>query len=156
MKELLKHGLNVDSKNHHGLTPIQIALAENNVDMVNLLVMNGADVISANTYEFPSTALNEMLQKREVGHRILVSESALDEVVSMRLDEEKEFHRGRCIEEDCLRVSIYKGHPMMRRETCCLEAGKLIRLPNSLEELKNVAGMIFSIHNLLHHLICYR
>lgn len=70
MKELLKQGLNVDSKDRHGKTALQVAMAENHGDMVNLLVMNGAEVAEANTHDFSSTSLNEMLQKREIGHRI--------------------------------------------------------------------------------------
>ncbi|KAF2293830.1 hypothetical protein GH714_005041 [Hevea brasiliensis] len=56
MKELLKHGLNVDSKDRQGKTAVQIAIAQNYVGMVDLLVMNGADVSAANTSEFSSTA----------------------------------------------------------------------------------------------------
>ena len=47
IKELLKQGLNIDSKNRRGLTAIQIAMVENHTDMIKLLVMNGADVIHA-------------------------------------------------------------------------------------------------------------
>lgn len=139
MKELLKYGLNVDSKNHHGLTPVQVAMADNNVDMVNLLVMNGAEVVNANTYEFPSTTLNEMLEKREVGYRINVPETAPNEVLSMQREAEKRKSDG----VNCPRVSIYRGHPMERKETCCKEPGKLIRLPSSLEDLIKVAGDFF-------------
>ncbi|XP_024024441.1 potassium channel AKT2/3 isoform X2 [Morus notabilis] len=142
MKELLKYGLNVDSKNHHGSTPVQVAMADNNVDMVNLLVMNGAEVVNANTYEFPSTALNEMLEKREVGYRINVPETAPNEVLSMQSEAEKRKSDG----VNCPRVSIYRGHPMERKETCCKEPGKLIRLPSSLEDLKKVAGEKFRLN----------
>lgn len=38
------------------------------------------------------------------------------------------------------RVSIYRGHPVTRSNACCTEAGRLIRLPHSLDELKNIAG----------------
>ncbi|KAK6915975.1 KHA domain [Dillenia turbinata] len=36
MKELLRHGLNVDSKDHQGSIAIQIAVKENHLEMVNL------------------------------------------------------------------------------------------------------------------------
>ncbi|KAI8532133.1 hypothetical protein RHMOL_Rhmol11G0189800 [Rhododendron molle] len=38
------------------------------------------------------------------------------------------------------RVGIYRGHPLVRRDSCCTEARRLIRLPNSLVELKSIAG----------------
>ncbi|PON86646.1 Voltage dependent potassium channel [Trema orientale] len=145
MKELLKYGLNVDSKNHQGLIPLQIAMAGNNVEMVNLLVMNGADVINANTYEFPSTTLNEMLQKREVGHQINVPENAPDEVLLARFDAEKEGSWRKSNGVDCLRVSIYRGHPVERKESFCKEPGRLIRLPSSFEELRKIAGEKFGL-----------
>ncbi|CAL0332712.1 unnamed protein product [Lupinus luteus] len=44
MNELLKQGLNVDSKDQRGITPIQVAMEQNHVDMVRLLVMSSADV----------------------------------------------------------------------------------------------------------------
>ncbi|CBI23771.3 unnamed protein product, partial [Vitis vinifera] len=109
MKELLKQGLNIDSKNRQGLTAIQIAMAEDHTDMVKLLVMNGADVIHANTYEDQGG--------------------------------EKEFNtNGGFKGTNVPRVSIYRGHPLQRKESCCTEAGRLIRLPNSLMELKAIAG----------------
>ncbi|XP_050375569.1 potassium channel AKT2/3 [Argentina anserina] len=130
MKELLKHELHVDSKDCAGKTAVQIAMEENNVDMVNLLVMNGADVTNVSQdYLFPSQTLTDMLQKREIGHRITVPDPTLNELLNFRNDGVK-----------FPRVSIYRGHPVTRRNTCCTESGKLIRLPNSLEELKNIAG----------------
>lgn len=146
MEELLKYGLNVDSKNHHGSTPIQIAMAENNVDMVNLLVMNGAEVAAhnTNTNEFPLTTLSEMLRKREVGHRITLPDTtALSEVLWMRNDGKQDCNGTKPIRENFPRVSIYRGHPVVRRERNCRESGRLIRLPNSLEELKEIAGTFF-------------
>ncbi|KAL4363831.1 hypothetical protein GQ457_04G008660 [Hibiscus cannabinus] len=85
MQELLKHGLNVDAKDRHGLTALQIAMKEKHEDMVNLLVLNGADVINANTYEFSSESLNEMLLKREVGHRITVPDTTSSEALLEKL-----------------------------------------------------------------------
>jgi hypothetical protein len=135
MKELLKQGLDVDSKDRHGKTAIQIAMAKNNVEMVKLLVGDGADVMNAKTHEFPPTTLNEILQRREVGHRITVTDAGINGVVLTR-------HEGdhQCPGHFCPRVSIYRGNPVVRRETGCVEAGRLIRLPASMEELKNIAG----------------
>jgi hypothetical protein len=135
MKELLKQGLDVDSKDRHGKTAIQIAMAKNNVEMVKLLVGDGADVMNAKTHEFPPTTLNEILQRREVGHRITVTDAGINGVVLAR-------HEGdhQCPGHVCPRVSIYRGNPVVRRETGCVEAGRLIRLPASMEELKNIAG----------------
>lgn len=137
MKELLKQGLDVDSKDCHGLTAIQIAMAKNNVDMVNLLVVNGADIVNAKTYEFPLATLNEILQRREVGHRITVPNTGINEVLLARHDTWRD---SRSTGPVSPRVSIYRGNPIVRRETGCIEAGRLIRLPTSLEELKNIAG----------------
>ena len=130
MQELLKHGLSVDARDRHGLTALQIAMKEKHEDMVNLLVMNGADVIDANTYEFSSTTLNEMLQKREIGHRITVTDITSSVGIL-----------GKSRGLDHPRVSIFRGHPLMRKESCCMEPGKLIRLPDSLDELMNFAGL---------------
>ncbi|KAK8529907.1 hypothetical protein V6N13_102797 [Hibiscus sabdariffa] len=145
MQELLKHGLNVDAKDRHGLTALQIAMKEKHEDMVNLLVLNGADVINANTYEFSSESLNEMLLKREVGHRITVTDTTSSEVLLEKLKGEPTGKLDKNRISERARVSIYKGHPLMRKETCCMEPGKLISLPESFEELKNIAGKRFGI-----------
>ncbi|KAG6651907.1 potassium channel AKT2/3-like [Carya illinoinensis] len=146
MQELLKQGLNVDSKNRHGLTAIEIAMSKNNVEMVKLLVMNGADVTSnTKTYEFPQTTLNEMLQKREVGHQIRVPDTN-QILLGSHGEGEQGCNLRECYSSTgsiCPRVSIYRGNPLLRRETGCMEAGRLIRLPGSLEELRNIAGQKF-------------
>ncbi|KAJ9169203.1 hypothetical protein P3X46_017415 [Hevea brasiliensis] len=143
--ELLKHGLNVDSKDRQGKTAVQIAIAQNYVGMVDLLVMNGADVSAANRSEFSSTALKEMMQKREIGHRITMPDTVTsDEVISKMNQEEEECNSsGKSIGLKYIRVSIYRGHPLVRKENCCRESGRLIRLPNSIEELKSIAGEKF-------------
>ncbi|TKY71362.1 Potassium channel AKT2/3 [Spatholobus suberectus] len=143
MNDLLKQGLNVDSKDHHDTTAIQIAMAENHVDMVQLLVMNGADVSDVHNHEFSSFTLNEMLQKREVGHLINVNEAMPGEVVLKGRHQEQEHNGRRSNGVKFPRVSIYRGHPTVRREKGFMEAGKLIRLPDSLEELKTIAGEKF-------------
>jgi hypothetical protein len=143
MNELLKQGLNIDSKDRHGMTAIQIAMAENLVDMVQLLVMNGADVADVHVHEFSASTLNEMLQKREIGHLINVSEAMASEFV-LKGQNQKEQKQvwGRFNGLECPRVSIYRGHPEVRREKGFIEAGKLIRLPDSLEKLKIIAGKV--------------
>ncbi|KAB2091674.1 hypothetical protein ES319_A03G208200v1 [Gossypium barbadense] len=145
MKELLKHGLPVDAKNRHGLTALQIAMKEKHEDMVNLLVMNGADVINTNTYEFSSEALNEMLEKREIGHRINVPDTTSSEALLKKLEGDTVGKLDKSRTLDHSRVSIYKGHPLMRKESCSIEPGKLISLPDSLEDLRNIAGKKFGI-----------
>lgn len=139
--ELLKHGLNVDSKDRNGSTAVEIAMSENHVDMVELLVMNGADIIGANTYEFPSLTLNEMLRKREVGHRITVHDNTWDSLLKGGEGEECCWERSNGPYSP--RVSIYRGHPTARKENCFVQSGRLIRLPHSLDELKRIAGEKF-------------
>ena len=146
MKELLKHGLFVDSKDRHGLTPIQIAVEENHSEMVELLVMNGADINTEDVHKYSnkflsSLNLDEMLQKREVGHRINMLDNVVDNVIVKKLEGEdplEEFKKEKSSKASMcsVRVSIYRGHPLKRRENCCTEAGRLITLPVSLEELK--------------------
>ncbi|KAJ1419981.1 RmlC-like jelly roll fold [Sesbania bispinosa] len=144
MNELLKQGLDIDSKDRHGITAIQTAMEENHVDMVQLLVMNGADVSDVHTHEFSTSTLNEMLQKREIGHLITVKEVIPGEVALRgRNQEEQEKIQGKSNGQMCPRVSIYRGHPAMRREKGIMEAGRLIKLPDSLEELKTIAGEKF-------------
>lgn len=140
MNELLKQGINIDSTDRHGITAIQIAMAENHVDMVQLLVINGADVDGAHTHDFSATTLNEMLQKREIGYRITVHEAMPSEGVLRGGHQEQEHIWGRSNGPNCPRVSIYRGHPLVRKEKGFMEAGKLIRLPDSLQELKTIAG----------------
>ncbi|XP_021901658.1 potassium channel AKT2/3 [Carica papaya] len=124
MRELLKQGLNVDAKDRRGLTAYQIALTDNNVDMINLLVMNGADVVG---FDFHSVTLSE---KREA------------EMVSEKDDNDDDEKRSNGL--DCARISIYRGHPLIRKSNSCKQsAGKLIKLPNSIEELKEIAGEKF-------------
>lgn len=157
MKELLKHGLNVDSNDRHGSTALQIAMAENHVEMVNLLVMNGASVVDANSYDFSSEILNEMLKQREVGHQItLLDATEMQEMPIERHKEEREPVMGKFKKMGCPRVSIYRGHPMARRESGRMEAGRLIRLPSSIRDLKIIAGMKLSISLYTTNVVGYR
>ncbi|KAL2254333.1 UNVERIFIED_CONTAM: Potassium channel AKT2/3 [Sesamum indicum] len=142
MKELLKHGLYVDSKDRHGLTAIQVATEENHMDMVKFLLMNGSEVNEIVKNKISSVNLNEMLQKREVGHRIVVPDMLNENVLGVNGNDQQrngESTKGLVLS----RVSIYKGHPTNRRESRCSEPGRLIRLPGSLAELKGIAGQKF-------------
>ncbi|KAK6136509.1 hypothetical protein DH2020_029745 [Rehmannia glutinosa] len=142
MQELLKHGLYVDSNDRHGLTAIQVATNENHLDMVKFLLMNGSEIDETVKNKISSVNLNEMLRKREVGHRIVMSETLNEDVFRAKENEQQgsgENTKGLCIP----RVSVYKGHPMSRKESRCTEPGWLIRLPSSLAELKSIAGHKF-------------
>lgn len=141
MKELLRHGLNVDAADRHGLTSLQVAMAENHADVVNLLVMNGANVANVSPHGLSSMNLNEMVQNQEIEHRITILDSNLNGVLKRM----EGGHQEKCNAINNQRVSIYRGHPLVRKETCCREPGRLIKLPNSLEELKKIAGT-FSLH----------
>ncbi|KAK8568112.1 hypothetical protein V6N12_006676 [Hibiscus sabdariffa] len=141
MQELLKQGLNVDAKDRSGLTALQVAMIEKHDQMVNLLVMNGAETANANIHEFSPSTLNEMLQKQEIDHQITGTDSVSP---SMKLVASNQVGRvGKSVDHP--RVRIYNGHPLIRKESLCMETGKLIRLPDSLEELMNFAGEKFRI-----------
>ncbi|KAL6515181.1 RAC-beta serine/threonine-protein kinase [Orobanche hederae] len=136
MHELLKHGLHVDSQDRHGMTAIQVATKKSNMsDMVNFLVMNGSEVNETVGNNIPSVELKEMLQKREVGHCIDMYGTSKE--YSSGVDENGESSTKRL---GYSRVSVYKGQPTSRKERQCGEPGWLIRLPNSLDELKGIAG----------------
>ena len=150
MMELLKHGLNIDSKTQEGLTALQIAFTEMHVSVVNFLVMNGANVDNFYPYgktttemayidqgRFPFSILEEMMQKREVGHQVTVLESPREPPAVLRKQEDASIWRRN--DGFLPRVSIYKGHPLLRNSLS--KAGKLIRLPSSIEELKKFAGV---------------
>nr|DAD24397.1 TPA_asm: hypothetical protein HUJ06_025861 [Nelumbo nucifera] len=140
MNKLLKHGLNVNSKNRDGVAALQIAVDGDYVDMVNLLVTNGAKAYQANQ----NGHSDEMMQKPEGGYRITGSEAILphDALVGRfrKMQEGKESRERRSNGGNCLRVNIYKGHPTVRRYSFGRDAGRLIKLPNSMEELKRIAA----------------
>ncbi|CAN4110674.1 unnamed protein product [Withania somnifera] len=142
MKELLKFGLQVDSKDRDGSTAIHVALEENLDDMVKLLLMNGAEINDKLKYKLSTMNLSDMLQKREVGHRVMVP-NTMDEVAQKWCEQEKKHNSENTRDQSSFRVSIYRGHPVIRSRTRCCEPGKLIRLPNSLAELKIIAGQKF-------------
>ncbi|KAL3538538.1 hypothetical protein ACH5RR_001904 [Cinchona calisaya] len=148
MKELLKHGLHVDSKDCHGMTAIQVAIAENHIDMIKLLLINGAEVDDTIKYNLSMLNLNEMLHNREVGHRITVPNTACQDGFKWIQEKHECNSAGCCSERSCpsrvsIRVSIYRGHPGIRRDKCYREPGRLIRLSNSFTELKSIAGEKF-------------
>ncbi|XP_068658680.1 potassium channel AKT2 [Aristolochia californica] len=132
MKELLKHGLHIDSKNSQGSSALQIALAENHLDMVNLLFINGAKVEET----VPNEVLDEITQKQDVGYHIPVLGTNKEPQWMHRKREEQSVwaKHGKV----CPRISIYRGHPLLRDSNS--EAGKLIRMPSSMEELQTVAA----------------
>lgn len=112
MSELLKQGLNIESKDHQGCTAMQVALQENHGDMIQLLYMNGSDVAAAlNNHNHEGGKHNNIWGSYNNNYRQIAS-----------------------------RVSIFRGHPILRRQQGCIEAGKMIRFPNSIEELKTIAG----------------
>ncbi|KAH6810144.1 potassium transport 2/3 [Perilla frutescens var. frutescens] len=154
MKELLRHGLYVDSKDRHGLTAIHVATADKHIDMVQFLLINGSqlDDDDALVQDMISSSVNlsQLLQKREVGHRIVMSETPNP----CRLNEDDHKQAAAGNENDKIsntkrlpvsisRVSIYRGHPIHRRVTHCTDPGKLIRIPTSLADLKTIAGQKF-------------
>ncbi|KAJ8641651.1 hypothetical protein MRB53_018345 [Persea americana] len=154
VKELLKHGLNIDSKNQQGLTALQIAIFEMKLDMVNFLIMNGANVEDPYTHaktssemasedqgRFPLAALEEMVRKGEVGHQIMVLE--IPPSVPMKQEDMSILSRNNGLHP---RVSIYRGHHLLRDS--CSEAGKLIRVPSTFEKLKKIAGVCSLIRHV--------
>ena len=64
--------------------------------------------------------------------------------------EEKEFNtNGRFTGTHVPRVSIYRDHPLERKDRCCTEAGRLTRWPTSFMELKAIAGAILQTPSLV-------
>lgn len=145
MEELLKHGLHVDSIGRDGSTAIQVAIAGNNIDMVKFLLANGASVDEDLKPKLSSHKWKKIMQKLDPEKCITTRQ---DEDDFSCYDEEKGHHWG-CFNASSsgsrgsLRVSIYRWHPVIRRDTCCSEPGRLILLPRSLEELKRIAGEKF-------------
>lgn len=145
MKDLLGHGLNIDAENGEGLTALQISMAEDHDDMVRFLIMNGAKIEKVNTEEWERKkivhkGIEEMVQKREIGYPIAILKSP--NINQTKVVEEQ----GHMFKWDSRagvypRASVYRGHPLLRKPHS--EAGKLIRLPNTTEELKKIIGMYY-------------
>ncbi|KZV22720.1 hypothetical protein F511_05352 [Dorcoceras hygrometricum] len=143
LKELLRYGLYVDSKDRDGSTALQVAASENHLEVVKYLLLNGSQVDDGVKSMIPSIDLDEVLLKREVGHHITIPDSLDREVFGLNESEQKENLKSTSKKTSFSRVSLYKGHPMIRRDTACTEPGRLIRLPGSMKELKNIAGKKF-------------
>uniref|UniRef100_A0A7N0UFQ9 Potassium channel n=1 Tax=Kalanchoe fedtschenkoi TaxID=63787 RepID=A0A7N0UFQ9_KALFE len=146
MKELLKQGLCVNSKDQHGVTAIDIAKERNCVEILNLLVMNGVEIPKndVDAREFSSDIPVDMLLGKHSNHITRLNEEG-NPLRRWRDEEEveNEYHCIRCDKRvsSKLRVSIHRGHPLARRESQCAEMGRLMVLPSSLEELKRKAGI---------------
>ncbi|NP_001275259.1 potassium channel AKT2/3-like [Solanum tuberosum] len=142
MKELLKHGLLVNSNDRHRSTAIHVAIEENHLEMVKLLLLNGDEIDDTLKDKLSSMNLSEMLQKQDVGHRIIISDT-MDEVDHKEHEQEQKYDFESHTDQCAFRVSIYRGHPEFRRRTQCNELGRLIKLPDSLAKLKGIAGQKF-------------
>lgn len=147
LRELLKHGLDVDSEDHGGATALRVALTEGQADVARFLVMNGASVDRASlddgaTPTVPVAELRELVKRREVGHPITIYDSPVDTVTaagsSGELGLRKKFPSTRSDSAHWPRVSIYRGHPFVRNHSS--EAGKLINLPATMEEFRTIIG----------------
>ncbi|TMW83927.1 hypothetical protein EJD97_000453 [Solanum chilense] len=142
MKELLKHGLLVNSKDRHRSTAMHIAIEENHLEMVKLLLLNGDEIDDTLKDKLSLMNLSEILQKPDVGHRIIISDT-MDEVDHKWHEQEQKYDFESHTDQCAFRVSIYRGHPEFRRRSQCNEPGRLIKLPDSLEKLKGIAGHKF-------------
>ncbi|KAL5203513.1 hypothetical protein ABZP36_014465 [Zizania latifolia] len=147
LRELLKHGLDVDSEDHDGATALRVALAEGHADVARFLVMNGASVDKASLDDGASPArqttvppdeLRELLQKRELGHPITIVDSPAPPAVVREVGSPGNSRKGRSDSAHWPRVSIYKGHPFVRNHSS--EAGKLINLPGTMQEFRTIIG----------------
>ncbi|KAL6609939.1 hypothetical protein ACP70R_039908 [Stipagrostis hirtigluma subsp. patula] len=148
LRELLKHGLDVDSEDHDGATALRVALAEGHGAAARFLVMNGASVDRASLDGGDGAArptvspaeLRELLQKRELGHPITIHDTpaVVRDGGSSGKGRHGRLPGARSDNAHWPRVSIYKGHPFVRNHSS--EAGKLINLPGTMEEFKTVIG----------------
>ncbi|GJM88664.1 hypothetical protein PR202_ga04753 [Eleusine coracana subsp. coracana] len=148
LRELLKHGLDVDAEDHDGATPLRAALAEGHADAAGFLIMNGAsvdkpslDAGEGSCGPLSPDEVRELLRKREVGHQITILDDAPPAAAVVRDGGSSGKGRQGTKPDGArwsLRVSIYKGHPFLRNHNS--EAGKLINLPGTMQEFKAVIG----------------
>ncbi|KAM3309600.1 hypothetical protein ACQJBY_030706 [Aegilops geniculata] len=153
LRELLKHGLDVDSEDNDGATALRVALSEGQADVARFLVRNGAslddDGYTQSQTTVPVSELRELVERWEVGHPITIYDSpAKPDTVTVAGSSSGELRQGRFPGTTSTRsdrahwprVSIYKGHPLVRNHSS--EAGKLINLPatTTIEELKTIIG----------------
>ncbi|XP_020261938.1 potassium channel AKT2 isoform X2 [Asparagus officinalis] len=152
MKDLLEHGLDIDAENDEGTTALQVSVAENHDDMVRFLVMNGAKIekLNLNTLEtskMAQTYFEEMVQNREIGYPIAIVRPPKIKQANL-VDNQDDMLKWDKLRRDEKgghppRASIYRGHPLIRNP--CSEAGKLIRLPSTMDELKKTIGDKFRV-----------
>ncbi|CAM0955399.1 unnamed protein product [Alopecurus aequalis] len=147
LRELLKHGLDVDTENHDGATALRVALSEGQTEVARFLVMKGASVDKAKLDDganttVPVAELRELVKRREVGHPITIYDSPADTVTVVGSSSgdlgKRRFPSTRSDSVHWPRVSIYKGHPFVRNHSS--EAGKLINLPATMEEFRTIIG----------------
>lgn len=146
IKDLLKHGLSIDLKDHEGFTALEKAMEENNVEIVSFLVSNGANGgrgIPSGTTAATRAVFEEMMQKREIGHPINVVDDRLGELVSSEPGRREMALKRERNGGLSSRVNIYRGHPLLKSPY--RRAGKLINVPSSFEELKNAMGKLVCI-----------
>jgi potassium channel len=145
LRELLKHGMDVDAEDHDGATALRVALSEGRADAARFLIMNGASVDKATLHDAGGGAallpaeMRELLQRRELGHQITIHDRP--KAVVRDGGSSGNGRHGRSLgttKPDSLRVSIYKGHPFLRNHSS--EAGKLINLPVTMQEFKGAIG----------------
>jgi hypothetical protein len=156
LRELLKHGLGVDSEDQDGATALRVALSEGQAEAARFLVMNGASVDkagldgNATTPTVPVTELRELVKKREVGHPITIYDSpvVLAAVGSSGDLGQRKSPTKRSDSAHWPRVSIYRGHPFVRNHSS--EAGKLINLPATMEEFKAIIGRHPEIEHIIY------
>uniref|UniRef100_A0A0A9GBF9 KHA domain-containing protein n=1 Tax=Arundo donax TaxID=35708 RepID=A0A0A9GBF9_ARUDO len=83
--------------------------------------------------------LRELLEKREVGHPVTIFDTpAVVRDGGSSGNRQGRFLSPRSDNARWPRVSIYKGHPFVRNHSS--EAGKLINLPSTMQELKAIIG----------------
>lgn len=146
MKDLLGHGLNIDAENDEGLTALQISMAGDHDDMVRFLIMNGAKIEKVDPKEWERKKMvhkdfEEMMQKREIGYPIAILKPP--NVKQTKIEEQDHMLKWDRRVGVYPRVSVYRGHPLLRNPHS--EAGKLINLPSTMEELKSIIGEKFRI-----------
>ncbi|KAM0860760.1 hypothetical protein ACQ4PT_046322 [Festuca glaucescens] len=147
LRELLKHGLGVDSEDHAGATALRVTLTEGRADVARFLVMNGASMDKASVDGNGATPtvlvgeLRELMKRRKVGHPITIYDSPADTVTVVGSSGDlgqRKLSSKRSDSAHWPRVSIYRGHPFVRNHSS--EAGKLINLPTTMEEFKTIIG----------------
>ncbi|KAG2627328.1 hypothetical protein PVAP13_3KG124349 [Panicum virgatum] len=156
LRELLRLGVDADAEDHDGATALRAAVAEGHADAARFLIMNGASVDKAGLDDgggsgpggarltMSPVELRELLRKRELGHQITILNPPAVVPVNGEGSSSGHSRQGRfpsASPPDSARwprprVSIYKGHPFARTQSS--DAGKLIHLPGTMEELRAI------------------